>query len=134
MQHGRRLSGAFLLVLLVLSPAAVAAEWKVLEEHWYVIELNGAQVGFMHETVRSDGARYDTSTETTMKMGRGQASIEINMQSKFIETHGGEPIEVRSLEARVAHDREAVAPPLVGGDEEDVLRLAHNLPPRTLEA
>lgn len=96
MQHGRRLSGAFLLVLLVLSPAARgAAEWKVLEEHWYVIELNGAQVGFMHETVRSDGARYDTSTETTMKMGRGQASIEIKMQSNFIETHGAEPIEVR---------------------------------------
>ncbi len=95
MRHDRRLSGAFLLVLLVLSPAARGAdEWKVLEEHWYVMELDGVKAGTMHETVRSDGARYDISTEVTIKIDRGPSAIEIKMVSVFIETHGGEPVEV----------------------------------------
>lgn len=99
MRHDRRLSGAFLLVLLVLSPAARGAdEWKVLEEHWYVMELDGVKAGTMHETVRSDGARYDTSTEVTIKIDRGPSAIEIKMVSVFIETHGGEPVEVRFVQ------------------------------------
>ncbi len=87
-------------VLAAGCPAATAvaaadrdADWKLVDEHWYVLELNGAKAGHMHETVKTDGARYRSASEVNLKIGRGSAVTEVAISTWFIETHAGEPVE-----------------------------------------
>ena len=88
------------VVLAAGCPAATAvaaadgdADWKLVDEHWYVVELNGARAGHMHETVKTHGERYWSASEVNLKYGRGPGVAEVTISTWFIETHAGEPVE-----------------------------------------
>ena len=65
-------AGALAVIPGPLASGALAegddAGWQVLEEHWYVLELNGTEAGWVQETVKSDGTRYAASTDVNMKI------------------------------------------------------------------
>jgi len=85
---------AALLVTLHASVVLAAEEWKVLWEHWYVLEIAGAKAGSVVERVESDGERYRTTSESEFRISRGTTELEISQSAKFIETHRNEPIEI----------------------------------------
>ena len=84
------------ILLLAMAPAALGAEWEVIEEHWYTVEIGGARTGWMVERVRSDGQRYESGTQLHMSVRRGPAEVTVEMSASIVETHDGEPLVMRS--------------------------------------
>lgn len=81
-----------------LPPAAAEeAEWALLEEHWYAMEIAEARAGWVVEKLWSDGARYRSDSETRLAFRREQIPIEISMRSSFLETHAGEPVSMSTV-------------------------------------
>ncbi len=100
--------GLFCAVRMMQADQTTSAEsksWKEVSQHWYIVELGGATVGWMRETILDNGTQYCTDGEVQLKVSRGTIEIEITMQSRFIETHDGEPIE---LHTRQSQSREEV--------------------------
>lgn len=67
------------------------ADWQLVQEHWYTVEMAGAKAGWMFDSVHSDGERYRTATEVHLRIGRGSTQTKIGFRSTFLETHAGEP-------------------------------------------
>ncbi len=64
---------------------------------WFVVQLEGQRVGSMRELERVD-ERGNVVSETlmTMTLKRGEAALEIKVETVQTETPGGEPIEARA--------------------------------------
>lgn len=97
-----RAATALLLVLLaalVVAPAARAADtWRLEREEWYVLEMGGGPAGWLRQaTERDDAGRYRTVNATRLRVGRGATTLEITMESAFVETEAGEPVAIRSI-------------------------------------
>ncbi|MHC4416065.1 MAG: transglutaminase domain-containing protein [Planctomycetota bacterium] len=102
--------GCFLLLLapLLLVAAASAgagaqaegagAEWRLVDEHWYTIELGGAKAGWLVETVRTDGDHYRSETEARLTIGRGLVATSVEIRSSFVETLAGRPVALESTQ------------------------------------
>ena len=84
------------ILLLAMVPAALGADWEVIEEHWYTVEIGGARTGWMVERVRSDGQRYESGTQLHMSIRRGPAEVTVEISASIVETHDGEPLVMRS--------------------------------------
>jgi hypothetical protein len=83
---------AFLALLLCASSAW--AEWKIVREHWYIIQVEGTDCGWMSHRVEEEGEMYRTSTESFMSLSRGAVAIDVRTQQAFEETRAGEPVRV----------------------------------------
>lgn len=93
---------SFVLVFFVATAAARAEEparWQPLDEHWYVLEMDGSQVGWMSSASETDGTRYRTTTATAMRFGRGAAPVDIELKSVFLETHDGKPLGMEFVQS-----------------------------------
>ena len=79
--------------------ALPASEWRVTEEHWYVLSLDGQPCGWMRseEAASADGSRRRQVSESLMRLSRGGQPVEVEVRSAFEETPRGQPIrcEVR---------------------------------------
>ena len=83
----------YALVALVCLVAVVSAQ---AEEQWYVL-LNGEdRLGYLHTTTQEDGDRVTSTQQMKLAVGRAGATVEITVQSRFVETRAGEPVEARS--------------------------------------
>lgn len=88
------------IVLLVLAAAlrVNAAADAVVNENWYIVELDGARIGWMHERIeRHDhdaGPRYHSRNDMLMQVGRGGDAAAMRTSSVFVETAEGRPIRV----------------------------------------
>ncbi|MHC4107747.1 MAG: transglutaminase-like domain-containing protein, partial [Planctomycetota bacterium] len=89
----RVLLAAAFLAATAAAVAGADTDWKLVDEHWYVLELNGAKAGHSHEIVETDGERYRSTSDLNLKLGRGPAVTEFAVSTWFIETHAGEPVE-----------------------------------------
>jgi len=88
-----------LAVLLAATlPMRTLAQPEV-EEHYYVIHLDGQRSGWMHETTTTDGDRLTSATELRFEIKRGKIKIAITMQSEFVETLDHKPISMTSTQA-----------------------------------
>ncbi len=91
----------FVLLLLVaalaglVSRAARADDWRLLEEHWYVVELAGNKVGWMSSSIHSDGERYRSDDQVRFSFGRGPSTSVIEFDTSFVESHSGEPVSLK---------------------------------------
>ena len=72
-----------LLVVGALSVAPATADWTTVEDHWYVVELGGAQVRFpggdfvfeVAEGYRSAGGRIGRPVAGAVLVGRGPETL-----------------------------------------------------------
>ncbi|MCH8165548.1 MAG: transglutaminase domain-containing protein [Planctomycetes bacterium] len=71
------------------------ADWRLVQEHWYTVQMAGAKAGWMFSSVHSDGERYRTATEVHLRIGRGSTQTKIELRSSFLETHAGQPLTMR---------------------------------------
>ena len=100
--HRTRRSRLLLFGLTVLACTAAAhakqdaGQWNVVEERWYALEFGGAKAGWTSNVISTDGQRFRTDTEMSMKISRGQLPIEIAMSWSFIETAQGKPVLMQS--------------------------------------
>jgi transglutaminase-like putative cysteine protease len=88
----------FLFAVLVVVGPCAAADWDLLDERWYIVELAGARAGSMVERVHSDGERYRSWTEVKMSFSRGAAAADVGLASSFLETHDGRPLVLGFLQ------------------------------------
>lgn len=76
--------------------AVESAEWKTVENHWYVMEINGAKAGWMNAMIETDGERFRTRSDTMLKIGRVGAQTEVAMTTTFLETKDFKPLVMES--------------------------------------
>ena len=101
----------FVLLLLIAALAGLvssstrADDWQLLEEHWYVVELAGNKAGWMTSSIHTDGERYRSDNQVRLSFTRGPATATIEFDSRFVESHEGEPVR---LEFRQKMGRQAV--------------------------
>jgi len=78
--------------------ARATADWKQIDERWYIVELAGSRAGSMVDRIHSDGEHYRTETEVQLKISRGVESAEIKMRSSYLETHDGRPLVIQYVQ------------------------------------
>ncbi|MHC4381925.1 MAG: transglutaminase-like domain-containing protein [Planctomycetota bacterium] len=90
----------FILAAVAASMLAAhaTADWKQVDERWYIVELAGAQAGTMVERVHSDGERYRMENEVKLSISRGAVSTDIEMRSSYLETLDGRPLTIRYVQ------------------------------------
>lgn len=84
---------AVLLTTALLLPA-VARGGVGENERWYVIEIQGQRSGWMRETTGPDGANIRTAMEMHLEFGRGAMRGQAGIETAFVETPDGEPVEM----------------------------------------
>lgn len=95
---------AVLLALISLArlapPAAAVSDepGPAPYDRWYIVELDGTRSGWMHESFGPDGDNLKTTTDMELQIRRGGSSIKIALGSEFVETKGGEPVSMRSVQ------------------------------------
>jgi transglutaminase-like putative cysteine protease len=89
---------ATLLIACMWSCATATADWKLDEEHWYVVEIAGTRAGFMNTMVLTDGSNIQTATHMQMTLGRGAVATTIKISSAFEETADGRPLVISSMQ------------------------------------
>lgn len=85
----RLLARACCLLLLV---ATASADWTMVEDNWYSVELGGDRVGWSRKFVERDDQHVRSTFEQTMKIARASNEMEIVVTMIFLETHDGDPI------------------------------------------
>ncbi len=89
----KRLLPALALFALLL-PAALLRAGVDESERWYVIEIQGQRSGWMRETTGPDGANIRTAMEMHLEFGRGAMRGQAGIETTFLETPDGEPVEM----------------------------------------
>lgn len=79
--------------ILFVARIAGAAEWQVVEDHWYHLSIGGATCGSVHAMEESDGERIRTTKAVQMRLSRAGIDVAITTESVFLETMRGDPIE-----------------------------------------
>lgn len=88
----RLLLSALLLVLVF--PVAAARGGVDEQERWYVIEIQGQRSGWMRESLRKDDGNIRSEMQMHLEFGRGAVRGEAGIETYFVETPGGEPVEM----------------------------------------
>ena len=73
------------------------AGWKTVEERWWVQELGGKPCGRMVERVEEgdgdDAGRVRTSSRVELRFRRAGQETRVELESAFVETAAGDPVE-----------------------------------------
>ncbi|MFG0251853.1 MAG: transglutaminase family protein [Phycisphaerales bacterium JB038] len=81
-----------LLVLALLCLPGKAAAKEVLFERWFVAVLDGNRAGYMHSRVLEAEGRIITESQTLLEIKRGPTTLQVSIDSQFVETDRGEPV------------------------------------------
>ncbi len=87
-----------LFVACMLSCATATADWKLEQEHWFVVEIDGTRAGSMSTMLLRDGSNIRTTTDMQMTLGRGAVSTTIRISSAFEETAEGRPLVITAMQ------------------------------------
>lgn len=88
----RRLSIALGLALHIAFPVGAA----VSEPRWFRVEIGGQSAGFLVERASTQKDLLTTESELSIQLSRGDTALSITLESRFVETTAGEPIEMWS--------------------------------------
>ena len=91
-------------IALLIAPLAIAcgardawAGWRTVEERWWVQELGAKPCGRMVERVEEgdgdDAGRVRTSSRVELRFRRAGQETRVELESVFVETTAGEPVE-----------------------------------------
>ncbi|HWB18733.1 MAG TPA: transglutaminase-like domain-containing protein [Phycisphaerales bacterium] len=78
--------------------SAQGVQWVQTEEEWAVLALSGKKVGHVVTRTWTAGELVKTDSTTTMTFGRVGESARIEMQVSYVETTGGKPISITSMQ------------------------------------
>ncbi len=82
-------------------PAAKSLDgWEVVTDRWYELTLAGQPCGSIHALVERQGERIRSSKVMQMRLARGDTTVEVASETRFVESARGEPIEA-SLRQRM---------------------------------
>ncbi|MGE4549832.1 MAG: hypothetical protein AAEJ57_00475, partial [Opitutales bacterium] len=84
--------GCFALLLPCLTSAQAEVPQGLFSEAWMEVRMFNAKVGYSHTTLRRDGDVVHTRTETTMKINRAGANVEMTSIESSRETIDGKPL------------------------------------------
>lgn len=87
------------VLLAFLTPAAWTqedAELLVDQELWYQVEIQGSPAGWMMTREGHRGAHLVTESRTHLEFTRSTAVVAVDMESRFVESPDGRPIEAWS--------------------------------------
>jgi hypothetical protein len=65
-------------------------------DRWYVLKMSGEHAGYAHTTERRKGDRIITQTDMKLAVRRGDQTITIEIDTWFVETLDGKPVEASS--------------------------------------
>lgn len=83
--------------VLLAAAAARADEWKVTDESWYIIEIDGQKAGWSAEIVEDDGRHYRTTVRQKLTVSRGPNQTNtLELTTTYVESHRGEPVSASS--------------------------------------
>lgn len=88
----RQLSVRLLAAFLAL---ALGARARADTDRWFRVLLGGSPSGWMHSSEARSGDTITSAGEMSIKVRRGEISIEISMKSEFVETEGGAPVSMK---------------------------------------
>lgn len=86
------------VVSLVLGRPALAG-WTTVEDAWYAMTLGGQPCGHLHIALQQDGDLFRSVSESTLRMGRAGASVEVTMSSTFDERADHTPVAASLTQA-----------------------------------
>ncbi len=86
-----------LLFVLVLTSVSFA-DWQTIEDDWYGLTIADAKSGWLHITLEEDGSLYRSTSTQQLELSRGDTVIEIEVVNEFVETKGGKPVSVRTVQ------------------------------------
>lgn len=79
------------------APSLRADTWKVIEESWYVVEIDGQKAGWSAEIVEDDGRCYRTTVNQKLTISRGPNQTNtLELTTTYVETHRGDPVSASS--------------------------------------
>lgn len=110
-----------MILLLPLFAAGIACAqesgaWEIVEERWYVLELDGRRAGHAREMVERNGGLWRSSAEQSLRVRRGAGGVEssITIRTATVETDGGDVVSIdverrfsdvpQTIEWRFEHD------------------------------
>ncbi len=115
-----------LAVLVALASPALAEPQPDTDdyERWHVVLLNDQRVGYLHMYQQFQGDRITTGQTMRMSLRRGPTELAIELDSRFHETVGGEPIEAETqlrlgaapTRTRVTFDEQGIEVVRIAGD------------------
>lgn len=85
----RTLRPLLLLALLLLCSRVNGAD-----ERWYVMLMDEHRAGWMVERERVEDGRVISESETRMTLRRDETELTLSIETRFVETERGEPIEM----------------------------------------
>lgn len=65
-------------------------------DYWYVLLIGDQRAGWAHMAMTSENGYFHTKTKTKFSVRRGAVTIDMTMESHFVETADGQPIETTS--------------------------------------
>ncbi|MFA6044223.1 MAG: transglutaminase domain-containing protein [Phycisphaerales bacterium] len=68
------------------------------KDRWYILDMFGGKVGWMHSTVTDDGTQVVSKSVMEFRLKRGAAEVNMSMQTEFVETAEGAPVSMRSVQ------------------------------------
>lgn len=95
LRRGLLVPAAILAGCLAAAPADPApAAAGGGEETWYVLELGGRPAGWSVTRWWRDGERVVTEEEMSLRLARGESTLEVALAGRFEETPAGEPLSL----------------------------------------
>ena len=72
-------------------------DWRPISDHWYVVTLDGARVGWAHEQVERLAEQERSVSEALFVVRRGDTEVRLSTHTTFLETLEGTPIQMDML-------------------------------------
>lgn len=88
----------WLVCCLMCAACASGAAAQAVYDRWYVIEIDSQPSGKMHETRSFVGETIVTTSDISMRIRRGRETIEIALETEFVESTAGEPVRMKLVQ------------------------------------
>lgn len=87
------------IVLVVMLAIALGRPVLAAGERWYIVEIDGAKAGWAREVEREEGGVITSESEMRFELKRMGQDFAVAMETRFVETIRGEPVEMTSIQS-----------------------------------
>jgi len=87
-----------MLLTLILPAHARQGTASTTFERWYVVNMGGEPAGYLHAQESVENGNLVDRTQMVIEIRRGELSLKIEMNTRFVETPDGKPIEAVNVQ------------------------------------